>query len=153
MTKPNCTLEERLAKHSTATDHGCIEWTGCKLKQGYGRLNVRGSLKLAHRISYEISVGPVPDGMCVLHRCDNPSCILPSHLFLGTKADNTNDCVAKGRQPRAIGQRNRNNKLTPEQVLQIRQDTRSGSIIAAEYGIGPTQVSRIRRGELWKHLP
>ena len=84
---------------------GCWKWSGCKDPNGYGRHAVEHSKQmLAHRYSYVLHVGPIPPGVCVLHRCDNPECTNPVHLFLGTQSDNQADKVAKGRQ--AAGKRN-----------------------------------------------
>lgn len=76
---------------------GCIEWTGARQKAGYGALNLDGEVKATHRLSYETNVGPIPTGMFVCHKCDNPSCINPEHLFLGTNEDNVEDMRQKGR--------------------------------------------------------
>ncbi len=80
--------------------NGCIPWTGCGNQYGYGQIGEgtrKGRVLLASHVSYELFVGPIPDGLQVLHRCDLPACIAPTHLFLGTQADNIHDMVAKGR--------------------------------------------------------
>jgi len=79
---------------------GCWVWTGSRLATGYGRLKARGKHYGAHRMAYELTFWAVPSGMCVLHRCDNPPCVRPDHLFLGSNRDNVADKVAKGRQAR-----------------------------------------------------
>lgn len=78
--------------------NGCWEWTGTKRGYGYGAFAYQGVTVVASRFSYELHYGPIPDGMLVLHRCDNPACVNPSHLFLGTNKDNTRDMIDKGRQ-------------------------------------------------------
>jgi hypothetical protein len=146
------TIHHTLASRSVATENGCMEWTLHRMKDGYGRIKICGQLKLAHRLSYELSVGPIPDGICVLHRCDNPPCVNPDHLFLGTRTDNSEDMVRKGRHRGAPGERNRKNKLTTEQVLSIRVDERQTRFIAGEYDIAKSLVRKIKRRILWKHL-
>lgn len=76
----------------------CIEWTGYRDRQGYGRRSIRRRLFLVHRLAWEEANGPIPDDLCVLHACDNPPCMNPEHLFLGTRADNNADMDAKGRR-------------------------------------------------------
>jgi hypothetical protein len=86
-------LIERTAFGLTA----CWHWRGVTNQFGYGRFSYRGKTQVAHRLSYEAFVGPIPGGMSVLHKCDNPSCINPEHLWLGTYSDNRRDCLSKGR--------------------------------------------------------
>lgn len=131
---------------------GCWLWTLHRNAKGYGQFYVsrKDRARLAHRVSYEMYVGKVPDGMCVLHRCDNPPCVNPAHLFLGTRADNHADMERKGRTIK--GEAHANAKLTAEQVESIRKDTRLNRVIAIEHGVGNATVAKIKRGERWKHL-
>lgn len=78
----------------------CLEWSGYRDRKGYGQLRHAGRTRFAHRVAWSAANGPIPDGLCVLHRCDNPSCVRADHLFLGTNADNVRDRDAKGRTPR-----------------------------------------------------
>lgn len=133
---------------------GCRLWTGAITSEGYGHFMVRvdGKKKniAAHRASWEIANGrPVPDGLCVLHRCDVRSCNEPTHLFLGTKLVNNQDRKAKGRNCDQRGERNHRARLTLAQVQRIRVDKRLSCVIAAECGVTPGYIRKIRRGERW----
>lgn len=135
----------------------CWEWTACKDKRGYGRFNQPKAFKttLAHRIAYMISIGPVPPEICVCHHCDNPSCVNPDHLFLGTHRDNMIDAMVKKRLAplqTLRGIDNPKNKLTENQVLIIKQSTVPLRILAKEFGVGSSTVHRIRSGQSWKHI-
>lgn len=136
---------------------GCWTWTGSKTGDGYGRLRVgKRRTVLAHRFSFEAHKGPIPTGMFVCHRCDNPICVNPEHLFLGTGADNMQDMVAKGRyvahRKGPIGERARAAKLTEEKVLAIRADARVATAVAAEYGVSARAVQMIRARQTWRHV-
>jgi hypothetical protein len=103
MTKPNLPLKQRFLLHVKKTE-GCWLWTGTKVgTMGYGWIRLRNDEgvmahgAVAHRIAYELFVGPIPDGLWVLHRCDTPACVNPEHLFLGNRADNMRDAREKGR--------------------------------------------------------
>lgn len=144
-------LKDRLlSKIGVAAPSGCWEWSGAKIT-GYGVIRVDRRNKLAHRASYEIHCGAIEPGLNVCHRCDNPLCINPEHLFLATHAGNMADKVAKNRQSRGEGRPLA--KLTNADVLEIR--AASGipqSALAARYGIGQNIISRIRTGKRWKHV-
>jgi hypothetical protein len=146
-------IHHTLLDRCVALQSGCIEWTRAKNNMGYGMLRIHNKGKLAHRISYERSVGPIPEGMNVLHSCDNPACLNPDHLFLGTQRDNIQDCVRKGRwRGGAPGEKHGNCKLTQEQVLKIRVDKRAAKIVADEYRIFLSTVYKIRHRISWKHI-
>ena len=93
-------LGKRFWSKVNKTD-GCWEWTAYLNKQGYGRYGIGSNVYRAHRLAFEEAYGPIPEGMFVCHKCDNPSCVRPDHLFLGTNSDNLKDCSAKGRHPNA----------------------------------------------------
>lgn len=132
---------------------GCWEWTaGCD-GTGYGTF-WDGRMWGAHRYSWTIAYGLIPRGMCVLHRCDNPLCVNPAHLFLGTHQDNADDRESKGRGHMRRGTANGRSKLTEAAVLDIRRRYRPGNGIelAREYGVGKATVSRVVNRKHWGHV-
>lgn len=106
------TTEERLWAKVRKTE-GCWEWTGARQNIGYGKFWLEYRNVLPHRVSYELKFGHVPDGMKVLHRCDNRVCVRPEHLFLGTLKENTQDCIRKGRF-KPFGKTMRKDKMSGE---------------------------------------
>jgi hypothetical protein len=143
-------IEDHLSTNVVINEaSGCWEWTSHKDRWGYGRFWALGKVRSAHRASYELHCGPIPDGMHVLHRCDNPTCINPEHLFLGTNAENVADKVAKGRQSR--GSMN-GAKLTEADVIAIRASKEPIREVAQSYSVGWRHIAKIRRGESWAHL-
>lgn len=119
----------------------CWPWTKARVTDGYGTIAYEvGDLYATHRLSFIIEHGNIPEGMQVLHSCDNPPCCNPAHLFLGTNLDNVRDMLNKRRG---------SVKLTCEQVKQIKEDFRKQRIIAEEYNISQSLVSRIKRGNRW----
>ena len=130
--------------------NGCWEWTASLQSQGYGCFGINGRIELAHRLSYQHFYGPIPDGMQVLHRCDNPPCVNPLHLFLGTGQDNMDDRKVKGRNGLFSGERNGRAKLTAEQVGEIRGTLGPLAITAEIYGVSITTIAAIRRGKTWR---
>ena len=129
----------------------CWLWTGGKTGMGYGMFCRHNQHTHAHRLCWELVNGPIPTGMCVLHKCDNPICVRPDHLFLGTQADNMADCQAKGRF--AKGERNGHHKVTAQQVTEIRRRYAAGesqSGMAEEYGVDPSTISNMITRETWK---
>ena len=132
-------------------DDECWLWTGTGTPQGYGHF-IRANKEIwrAHRFSYEMSRGPIPHGYAVLHKCDNPRCVNPEHLSVGTIQDNNADKIAKGRQAR--GERLHSAKLSEDQVVKIRRDTRPHRVIARDYGIGKSTVGSVKCGITWKHI-
>lgn len=138
---------------------GCWEWKSAYLGKGYGSWRpTPGHRPLgAHRVAYELTYGPIPAGpprLCVCHRCDNPPCVRPDHLFLGTYQDNLDDMVAKGR---ALGARNARSRLTDAQVAEILVAYAAGGAtmkeLGASYGVTWGTVRFIVAGVTWKHVP
>ena len=129
----------------------CWNWTGGK-KNRYGQFWLDGKNHKANRASWMLNRGDIPNGFYVCHRCDNPLCVNPEHLFLGTAQDNSDDMMQKGRHHFPAGENAPNHKLTTEQAIAIRESTLMGIELARLYGVGPMQISRIRRGLRWRHL-
>ena len=139
---------------------GCWEWQGGKNAKGYGTMRVgrdrRGPTQLAHRVSYALFCAPVAPAESVCHKCDNPSCVNPTHLFLGSHADNMADMKAKGRARSVNGERSRFAKIAEPDVVTIRDRYRGGespSLIGADYGLTYNAVIFIATGQKWKHVP
>lgn len=149
-------LEDRFWNRVEKTDDGCWLWNGSRTERGYGRIG--GSDKkvlLAHRLSWKIHFGE-PRGLCVLHRCDNPPCVNPDHLFLGTVLENNEDMREKGRgtrPPYHSGESHPRAKLTLEEVLQIRSSysprkvTRSQ--LADRFGVSEGTIKAILSRRNW----
>lgn len=138
------------------TESGCILWAGSFNHKGYGQIRIteKDMPNGAHRIAYQLMVGPIPDGLHVLHHCDNRACINPVHLFLGTNLDNMNDKISKGRQTR--GEENGGAKLTAEKVREIRARYALGKEsmvrIAKDYKIHYYTVHMVVRRKRWQHV-
>lgn len=133
----------------------CWEWTrATKGHMGYGSLWLHGENVTAHRLSWFFFHGPIPQGKQVLHRCDNPRCVNPAHLFLGDNADNLSDKIAKGRQSRLKGCENGRAKLSEDDVRTIRRlyPDKSQSEIARQFGVNQTLISAIVRRIRWAHV-
>ena len=146
-------LKERF-ESKVVRANGCWRWSGNKHKQGYGKIHMDGGSAMAHRVSYLLHKGSIPDGMMVCHRCDNPECTNPDHLFLGTALDNMRDKIAKGRHVGAhAGEGHHFAKLTRRQVEEIRRAYRRGGVtqyeLAARYGVTQTNISGIVNNRKW----
>lgn len=131
---------------------GCWLWKATKIPDGYGMFYLRGHMILSHRFAWELTNGPIPKGLEVLHKCDNPPCVRPEHLFLGSKSDNIRDCVKKGRNNPSKGEKNGWSKLTNDQVIEIRNSKLSLNALAKIYSVGKTCIAYIKSGKSWKHL-
>ena len=137
----------------------CWLWTGHRNDRGYGTINrgrrtAGGKPVLAHRLSWELHRGVIPRGLFVCHSCDNPSCVNPSHLFVGTCSDNNADMRMKGRHK--IGSDDPRAKLTESVVREIRRRVASGEPqrhLADEFGVSASTVCSVVAGHTWKHVP
>lgn len=133
--------------------NSCWNWIASK-DNGYGRFWLDGRNLMAHRFSYSLTNGPIFHNEVVCHKCDNPACVRPDHLFLGTRDDNMLDMVSKGRSAKGI--LNGNKKLTEQQVLEIRNLYVTTNITYAElarrYNVDKTNIPSIIKRETWKHI-
>jgi hypothetical protein len=156
MTKSSLTIEERFwEKVDIRGPDECWVWLAGKTSKGYGTLWLKGTSHLAHRVAWELTNGEIPEGICVLHHCDNPPCCNPKCFFLGTRADNVADRDKKGRRADTKGISHPRAKLSNEQVLEIR-DLRSKGMLQREiaelYPISQQMINHICRRENWKHI-
>jgi hypothetical protein len=139
-------LLERFEMFTELSYEGCWLWLG-SLSKGYGHIRINGVHRKANRVSYELFIGPIPEGMDVLHKCDNPPCVRPDHFFPGTHTDNMKDCISKKRN--AFGERHGRVKLTDEQVKEIRRvyslGNSSHQSLAEIFGVTDAQIGRIIR--------
>ena len=133
----------------------CWNWTAGKQANGYGAFVYAGKTRYAHRFSWLLHFGTIPEGMFVCHHCDNPGCVNPKHLFLGTQTDNMQDAITKGRIGR--GEKHRNSKLTEVQVLAIRAEYQyhgknKARVLAKKHGVTTTTINRVVTRKTWKHI-
>lgn len=145
-------LEAKLAYYSEAQPDGCRLWIGLKSRDGYAALWHKVRQRRAHRLAWEAANGPIPAGKLVCHRCDNPACVEPSHLFIGTPADNSADMKAKGRAPWTGGEKSGHAILTEADVRSIRASTKRGVDVARRYGVSPQAICDIRKWRNWAHV-
>ena len=170
------TPEQRIAKFwekvdKSGGDDACWNWTGSRNTGGYGQSAWKGKSKVAHRISWELANGEIPNGLLVLHKCDNRACVNPRHLFIGTQQDNIDDMIQKGRavnlsgsdhwshlhpEKKPYGEAVGHHKLTENEVREIRrryaQGNTSHSKLAQEFNIGRSNIGTILNRITWKHV-
>lgn len=154
-------LAERFNASYIANGNGCWIWKLAKVAEGYGAITIRGKLKRAHRLSWELHRGEIPDGMFVCHSCDIPACVNPDHLFLGTPKDNSQDAVRKGRfsiPRKSFKQRGELHplaRITESDVRTIRSKHASGitcAELARRYKMTHANATAIVKRRTWKHV-
>lgn len=148
----NRQIKEKLFKKTEISRH-CWNWVGNKINGGHGKIFINGKYELTHRVSYLLFIGSIPEGLCVCHSCDNPACVRPSHLWVGSRAENNKDRHLKGRDGDNSGEKNGRAKIDWGIACLIRKDFSSGKYmkkeIAKKYGISPAIVSCVVRNISW----
>lgn len=147
-------LKDAFKSRTFLRNGDCTEWIGALTGSGYGVIKFRSKNYLTHRIAYQIEYGKIPNGKLIRHLCHNSRCCNPKHLEVGNTQDNSNDCVAAGRQNK--GAEVNTAKLKKYQVLQIRASTikkeKSITQLAEEYGVSKTHIGRIINRKSWSHI-
>jgi len=159
--------EEQIAKFWKKVDvkgfNDCWEWTAGKFLNGYGKLKLNGKGYGAHRISWELTHGPIPEGLCVCHHCDNRACVNADHMFLGTQQENMTDMVLKNRSKKGIsnisitGSKHKLSKLSEEQVLEIRrlyalENHLTQRKLGKLFNVSYVTICDIVNRKQWKHI-
>lgn len=153
MTKTVKSIEDRFREKFAENPSNCWVWFGAKNQWGYGQFRIGNKMIQAHRVSYTLYVGEIPDGIFVCHTCDNRACVNPNHLFLGTPKDNMVDMINKGRKRWLSGEQAPQSKLSSEDVVKIRQLYSTGNYyqkdLAKMFGVRQQQISRIIHNLRW----
>ncbi|WP_439212545.1 HNH endonuclease signature motif containing protein [Duffyella gerundensis] len=144
--------KQRLDEHSVQADNGCINWTGNRTAFGYGSIRMNNRTVRTHRLSYELAKGPIPEGLIIRHKCDNPSCINPDHLEVGTTKDNARDRCERGRSVIVKGEATGSCKLKECQVRDILLSKASHAELGRKYGVVPATIHAIRTRRTWRHI-
>lgn len=148
--KPKPTVERFWPKVDVAPGDSCWEWKGAKNPNGYGKIWNTTKFIAAHRFSYELANGPIPEGLLLRHTCDNPGCVNPAHLITGTTMQNIQDKLDRKRGNNGI--KHGLSTLTNEDVFAIRSSTLTGRALAKQFNVSASCISKIRSGKAWKHL-
>ena len=141
--RPRSDVKQRFLEKVKQMEPGCHEWQAGQARGGYGKFQLVGKTVTAHRMAYELFVAPIPDGLCVLHRCDNRLCVNPKHLFLGDLADNIKDMDKKQRR----GTKSWLTYADAEQIKQMLADRYSQETIAEKFNVHQGTISRIKLGK------
>ncbi len=152
MARPRIPLSQKIQDNSVRVpESGCWIWIGSLNKYGYGRLTFGAKTNIgAHRASYELRHGKIPDGLFALHRCDIKCCVNPDHIFIGTQQENMSDKVAKNRQ--AKGHRHGMSRLSEEQAKEAKFGSARPSELAKKFNCSAVMIRQIRSGLYWRHL-
>ncbi len=149
-------IKKRILNGYVVDAAGCWRWRGWKHRQGYGLLTINNKRYLAHRVSYHIAHGAIPDGVHICHHCDVTDCINPDHLYAGSAKTNRADCIERGRDNTAmlhkVGSQKPQAKLTEAGVLEIRQSTKAPRILAKQYGVTRRTIYKVRAKKSWCHV-
>jgi hypothetical protein len=147
-------VRERFFKYVVRSE-GCWAWRSSRDPNGYGRMNIKNYPELAHRVSWLVHYGAIPHGKHVLHKCDNPSCVNPEHLYVGDHQDNMRDKMLSGRHRYVHHQGSAHGmaKLTEDEVRTIRTSPEQGTVLAKRYGVTRTTIYDIRSRKIWRHIP
>lgn len=141
---------DRFMSHVNKDVSGCWLWTAYRMKNGYGNFRTPARHELAHRASYRLFKGDLKLSLDVMHSCDNPTCVNPDHLSLGSRKDNMADAKTKGRL--ACGMTHGRRKISEQDVFEIRALELPQVVIAARFGLSQTAISQIRSGKRWAHI-
>lgn len=142
----------RFSKYVSKTP-SCWEWIGGK-SDGYGTIRIQGKARKSHRMAFLIAHGAIQDGLFVCHKCDNPGCVNPDHLFEATHQVNMKDCSTKGRMH--LGEKCANSKLTAGEVVEIRRESKAGATqrdLGKKYGVSQVTIFKIVNRRTWPHVP
>lgn len=160
LTRTGTDAERLKLKTHLNSETGCWEWTASLNTNGYGQFRINGTTEQAHRAAWMIFRGPIPKDQSaygtvnVLHRCDNPLCVNPEHLFLGDQSDNATDAVSKGRWGKRgmIGEEHGRARLTEPQVRLIRASSDSAETLAIKLNVSKSTILHVRKRRSWKHI-